>query len=51
MRYIWTVKAEQRAKELGLEERKAEHEANCGNEPVSGQISIAWLNKGYIKGA
>lgn len=34
MKYAWTEKAENRAKELGLEERKAEIEAYCGYKPV-----------------
>ena len=48
--YIWTKKAEDRAKKLGLEDRPAGIEAWCGNNPVGGQIAQAWLELGYIKG-
>jgi len=48
-RYTWTAKAEQLAKELGLEERKAGTTALCGFEPVDGQTVAAWFAKGYIE--
>jgi hypothetical protein len=47
--YLWTEKAEQRAKALSLEERKAGTQAMYGREPLlPGQISAAWLELGYI---
>jgi hypothetical protein len=48
--YKWTKKAEDRAKEIGVEARPEGIEAWCGNHPVSGQIAQAWLELGYIKG-
>lgn len=49
-RYTWTEKAEQRAKFLGLEERKAGATAMFGFEPLDGgPVAIAWYAKGYIQ--
>lgn len=49
MRYVYTEKAEKRAKELGLEERKAGSVAMLGHEPLQcGVIAEAWKKKGYI---
>ena len=56
MKYVWTEKAEQRAKELGLEPRKAGATAMYAGEPVNGdhtnplQIGVAyeWYRRGYI---
>ena len=48
MNYIYTKKGEARARELGLEERKAGTEAMYGGEPVYGNVAKAWLEKGYI---
>lgn len=48
-KYIYTEKAEKRAKELGLEERKAGTVAMLGYEPLQGrQIAEAWKKKGYV---
>ena len=49
MNYIYTKKGEARAKELGLEDRKAGTEAMYGGEPLlGGLVAKAWLEKGYI---
>lgn len=49
MKYLWTEKAEKRAKELGLEERKAGTVAMFGYEPLKGGMTAtAWKKKGYI---
>ena len=56
MTYVWTEKAEQRAKELGLEPRTAGTVAMYAGEPVTGdytnplQIGVAyeWYQRGYI---
>ena len=47
--YVYTAKAEQRANELGLDNRKEGALATCGHDPISGTIAQAWLSKGYIK--
>lgn len=47
--YAWTEKAESRAREIGLEERKAGQPATCGYKEVGGQIAQAWLKSGYIE--
>ena len=47
--YIWTKKAEDKAKKLGLEDRTAGTEAHFGYDPVGGGIAIAWLEMGYIE--
>lgn len=50
--YVYTEKAERRAKELGLDERKAGAIACFGREPLTeGMIAQAWIKKGYIKEA
>ena len=50
--YVYTEKAERRAKELGLDERKVVAIACLGYEPLTdGMIARAWLKKGYIKEA
>ena len=48
MEYVYTQKAEERAKELGLEPRITGTTAMCGHKPVDGMIAQAWLAKGYI---
>jgi len=47
--YIWTNKAETKARELKLEARQAEQPATCGDQLVNGQIAQAWLKMGYVK--
>ncbi|MGE5327994.1 MAG: hypothetical protein ACM3KR_00600 [Deltaproteobacteria bacterium] len=50
--YVWTKKAEERAKELGLEERKEGESAICGSRGmIDGGTAIAWLELGYIREA
>lgn len=50
MRYVYTKKAELRAKELELEERKEGTTAMYGYKPLEGgPIANAWLAKGYIR--
>lgn len=48
--YVYTKKAEERAKALGLEERKEGTQAMFGYEPVDrfGTISKAWKERGLI---
>ena len=46
--YIYTKKAEKKAKELGLEPRKAGTVAMYGSVPLSGMIGKAWEKKGYV---
>ena len=49
MRYVYTKKGEERARQLGLEARKAGTVAMFGKEPLKGgQIAKAWEKKGYI---
>lgn len=49
MKYVYTEKGEERARELGLEERKAGTVAMFGHEPLKGgQIAEAWKKKGYV---
>lgn len=49
-KYVYTEKAEKRAKELGLEERKAGTVAMFGHQPLTGgMIAQAWKKKGYIR--
>lgn len=49
-RFVYTEKAEQRAKELGLEERKAGTTAMYGVKPLrDGDTARAWKKKGYVK--
>ena len=49
--YVYTKKAEMKAKELGLDERKEGAIAHCGYTPVRllGLLKTAWLEKGYIR--
>jgi hypothetical protein len=48
--YVWTEKAEERARELGLEERKAGTEAYYGDKPVEFYgIKVKWVSRGYIE--
>lgn len=48
-KYVFTEKAEKRAKELGLEERKAGMVAMFGGKPLdSGAIATAWKKRGYV---
>ena len=50
MKYVWTEKAEERAKTLGLEPRIAGTTATLGYEPLwERSIIDAWLKKGYIE--
>ena len=50
--YIWTEKAERRAQELNLEERKAGTIAYCGLKLLQGgQIAQSWLKSGYVEEA
>lgn len=49
-KYIYTEKAEKRANELGLEERKAGTVAMFGGKPLKdGLTATAWEKKGYVK--
>ena len=50
-KYIWTAKAEIRARELGLEERKEGMPAVCGYGIVGGQTAQAWPRMWYIQEA
>lgn len=48
-RYIYTEKAENRAKELRLEERKAGTVAMIGGRPLQdGPIAMMWEKHGYV---
>lgn len=48
-KYVYTKKAESRAKELGLEERKAGAPAMFGRKPLQGgPTAEAWKKKGYV---
>lgn len=48
-KYVYTEKAEARAKEFGLEERKAGTLAMFGGRPLQGgMIAEAWKKKGYV---
>ncbi len=48
-KYVFTEKAEKRAKELGLEERKAGAVAMFGGKPLDGGvIATAWKKRGYV---
>lgn len=48
-RFIWTEKAEKRAKELGLEERKAKTVAMFGLKPLQdGPIAMVWEKHGFV---
>lgn len=48
-KFYWTEKAEERAKSLGLEERKAGTFATFGNRPLmDGMTATAWKKKGYV---
>lgn len=57
MRYVWTKLAEERAKKLGLEPRKAGMTAMYAGEPVTGDyknpldtgVAHAWYQRGYIE--
>lgn len=47
--YIWTQKAEDKARALGLEERKAGTTACLGCKPLEpGEVANAWIAKGYV---
>ena len=47
--YYWTKKAEERARELGLEERKEGEIAYFGHKPLEGGMTAqAWERKGYV---
>ena len=49
MEYVWTEKAEQLAKEKGLEERKARTAARFGPDDLqSGQTAQAWIDDGFV---
>lgn len=48
-KYVYTEKAEKRAKELGLEERKAGAVAMLGGKPLeSGITATKWKKRGYV---
>ena len=48
-KFYWTKKAEERARALGLEERKAGALAMFGRQPLKdGMTARAWKKKGYI---
>jgi len=47
--WVWTTKAEQRAKELNLEERKENIPAWLGYELLGQYAPKEWVNKGYVK--
>lgn len=47
--FYWTKKAEERARALGLEERKAGTISMFGKRPImDGTTATAWKKKGYI---
>ena len=47
--YVYTKKAEERAKELGVEPRTAGTIAFFGDQPITGgMLAEAWKEKGYI---
>lgn len=49
-KYVYTKKGEERARELGLEERKAGAVAMFGHDPLeSGETATAWIESGYIE--
>ena len=49
-KYVYTEKGEAKAKEYGVEPRKAGDVAMFGYEPLEeGMVANAWLKKGYIK--
>ena len=47
--YVWTEKAERRAKECNLEERKAGTLAKFGGRDLIGPEARDWLEKGYVE--
>jgi len=48
--YKWTKKAETRARELGLDDRKAGMSAHyAGKDGVGGMIAAAWIEAGLIE--
>jgi hypothetical protein len=48
--YVWTAKAEARARKKGLEERKEGNRAYYGDEQLTaGSVAQAWLEKGYVE--
>lgn len=48
-KFYWTKKAEERARALGLEERKAGTLAMFGGRPLmNGMTATAWKKKGYV---
>ena len=47
--FIYTEKAEKRAKDLHLEPRKAGTQARLGHEPLKdGPTARAWVKRGYV---
>ena len=49
-KYVYTEKGEAKAKEYGVEPRKAGDVAMFGYEPLEeGMVANAWLKKGYIE--
>ena len=52
MTYVYTDKAEARARELGLDERRAGDKAMLGNRPLDDaprDIREAWIARGYVE--
>jgi len=48
--YVYTKKAEERAKEIGVEPRIAGEQAMFGHKPLEyGPIALAWAEKGYVE--
>lgn len=50
MKFVWTEKAEQRARALGLDNRKNRTVAHIGTEILQdGPTAQAWLKAGYVR--
>lgn len=49
--WVWTRKAELRAKELGLEERKEGTPAYIGKDLLGQYAPSRWIELGYVKEA
>lgn len=47
--WVWTAKAEQRANELGLDERKENTPAQLGFNKLGQYAPEAWVKDGYVK--
>ena len=49
-KYVWTKKTEDKARKLGLEERKEGNQAMVGYDKLLGGLTAtAWLEKGYVE--